>query len=349
MQNVEKSLRLLNLPSEMAAINGQINTRVTKSLVEICVRDHTQMVRNEQTGKFEPTVTSQFVVESTTSLFGMYPLNLAANHLNWSGFELVGFEGGVFTMYRPFEEITLPDGTESWIGWSEIKVAPTAEGYDYNFYYEQGYNSYFGEKFAHDENVTWRSILRKTYIKTTSTPNPTRFIKSYPRYTIAQLKEKTGMNEYQIAEAFATTWKIEAKDSNTHCLNIASDIVINENTFSGEAYVNGILPKDINYRSLISSYGKTLPGMVGRWKLYNDEFNKSTDVFGAAWHIVMPVDDNTITLEKGSTVEYNSETKVLTYPDNSKLIFDFEFLPAQGKNETVGCCIDLETMEKSLW
>lgn len=349
MQNVEKSLRLLNLPLEMASINGQINTRTTKSLVEICVRDHTQMVRDPQTGKLGPTVTTQFVVETATSLFGAYPLNLAANHLNWSGFELVDFINGVFTLYRPYEDITLPDGTESWVGWSEIKITPSETGYDYNFYYEQGYNTYFTEKYPHDENITWRSILRKTYIKTSNTPNPTRFAKSYPRYTIAQLKEKTGMNEYQIAESFGTSWKIEAKDSNTHCLNIASDIVVEENSVKGESYINGILSTEIDYQNLISSFGKKLPGMVSRWKLYNEEFNKNTDAFGSAWHIVMPVDNNSINLQKGDTVNYDSETRTLTYPENSKLVFDFEFLPAQGKNETVGCCLDLETMEKSLW
>jgi hypothetical protein len=367
MQNVNKALRLLNLPAEMAAINGQINKRLTKSLVEVCLLDYTKMVKDPATGKLVPTTTYSYVVESVTSLFGAYPLNLVANHINWSDMELVNIDGGTFTLYKPFKEITidktldsngqivtLPAGQEiqSWIGWSEVRITPSATGYDYAFYYEQGNNSYFGEYFPHDENITWRSILRKTYIKTTSTPNPVKFTKSYPKYTIAQLKQKTSLSEHQLAEAFATIWQIEPKSDTTHCLNIASDIVLVDNdTIKGEAYINGILSKDIPFTTLMSSYGKTLPDFVCRYKLYNDKFTTPGDnVYGTAWNkFFASTDDTTLNLKKGTTVAYDAATNTLTYPENSRLVFDFEFLPAQGKNETVGCCLELDTMTKSLF
>jgi len=164
MQNLDKSLRLLNLPTEFGAINGQINKRVTKSLIENCLMDFTKMVKNPTTGKFEPTTTFTYQVESSESLFGAYPLNLAAAHVHSSGMDIVSM-GDSFILYRPFQEITISDTQTSWVGWNEITIIPTANGYDYNFYYEQGFNNYFGVYYPHDESVTWRSILRKTFYK----------------------------------------------------------------------------------------------------------------------------------------------------------------------------------------
>lgn len=367
MQNLEKALRLLNLPSEIGAINGQINKRTTKSLVEICLMDFTKMVRNATTGKFEPTTTYTYNIESTESLFGMYAINLAAMHIHSNGMEIVSMDNNTFTFYKPYKEFTIDtildangqivnlpagSGQKSWVGWTEIKVVPTAKGYDYNFYYEQGFNNYFGVHYPHDENITWRSVLRKTYLKTSSTPNPTRFTKSYPKYTIAQLKQKTGFTDRQLAEAYGTTWHVEFKNHDTHCLSIASDLVIvDENTVKGEAYINGILSKDIPFTSLISSYFKNLPDFICRYKLYNSKFTTSGDnAYGTAWNKFFASNqDTTLNLQKGDVVAYNSTTNTLTYPPDSRLVFDFEFLPAQGKNETTGAAIDLDTMSKELF
>jgi len=367
MQNLDKSLRLLNLPTEFGAINGQINKRVTKSLIENCLMDFTKMVRDKVTGKFNPTTTFTYQVESTESLFGMYPLNLVAAHLHSTDMDIVSMDNNTFVLYKPYKEFTidtildangqlvnLPPGSgqKSWVGWAEISIVPTATGYDYNFYYEQGNNVSFGVHFPHDENIMWRSVIRRTYIKTSSTPNPTRFTKSHPKYTIAELKRKTGFTDRQLAEAYGTTWKVELKNHDTHCLNIASDIVIvDEDTIKGEAYINGILSKDIPFTNLISSYFKTLPDFVCRYKLYNDKFRTPGDnVYGTAWNKFMASNqDTTLNLQKGDTVFYNATTNTLTYPPNSRLVFDYEFLPAQGKNETNGTAIDLDTMTKEFF
>ena len=367
MQNLEKALRLLNLPAEIGAINGQINKRTTKSLIENCVMDFTKMVKNPTTGKFEPTTTYTYTVESTETLFGMYAINLAAMHIHSTDMEIVSMANNTFTFYKPYKEFTIDtildsngqlvnlpagSGQKSWVGWSEIKIVPTAKGYDYNLYYEQGFNSYFGVQYPHDENITWRSLLRKTYLKTSSTPNPTRFTKSYPKYTIAELKKKTGFTDRQLAEAFGTTWHVEFKNHETHCLSIGSDIVIvDADTIKGEAYINGILSKDIPYTTLISSYFKPLPDFICRYKLYNDKFTTSGDnVYGTAWNrFFSSTQDTTLNLQKGDVVAYNATTNTLTYPPNSRLVFDFEFLPAQGKNETIGAVIDLDTMTKEIW
>ena len=59
--------------------------------------------------------------------------------------------------------------------------------------------------------------------------------------------------------------------------------------------------------------------------------------------------DTTLNLQKGDIVSYNATTNTLTYPPNSRLVFDYEFLPAQGKNETNGTAIDLDTMTKEFF
>lgn len=70
-------------------------------------------------------------------------------------------------------------------------------------------------------------------------------------------------------------------------------------------------------------------------------------MFGTAWDITLYSNqDTTIRLVKGDEVKYDAATKMLTYPEGSRLAFDFEFLPAQGKNETSGSAIDLDTMNK---
>jgi len=368
MQDINKTLRLLNLPSEMGAMNGQINKRTVKTLVENRIHDFTKMVKNPTTGKMEATKTSTFTIETTMSLFGAYSLNMAANHIHWGGFDVVDMSDGAFTMYRPSKEIDLPYEADAsgnivkretplkgWVGWAEIRVIPTAKGHDYNFYWEQGDNvTRTGLPIEHDVNVMTRSILRREYIKTATFDGVAskKFNKSYPVYTVAQLLAATGMNEHQLAEAFGHVWHVEPKSSETHCLNIASDIImVDDNTVKGEAYINGVLSSEIDYTSLISSYGKNLPDFVCRYKLYNEKFTKAGDnVFGTAWYkYFAPGQDTSLNIVLGEEVNYNEETNTLTYPVDSKLVFDFEFLPAQGKNETVGACLDLDTMEKSLW
>ena len=367
MQNLQKSLRLLYLPAEFGAINGQINKRVTKSLVEICIMDYTKMVKDPTTLKWNPTTTYSYKIESVEDLFGAYPLNLASMHVHSTDMNIVDMSNNTFTLYKPYKEFTidyvldangqvvyLPAGTgqKSWIGWSEVKIVPTAEGYDYNFYYEQGYNSYFGVQYPHDENITWRSLLRKTFIKTSSTPNPTSFTKSYPKYTIAQLKQKTGYTDHQLAEAFGTTWKVVAKSDETNCLNLASDIVmVDQDTIRGEAYINGVLSSQIPFTNLMASYGKLLPDFICRYKLYNDKFTMPGDnVYGTAWNKFFASNqDTTLNLKAGDTVSYDPATNTLTYPPKSKLVFDYEFLPAQGKNETNGTQLDLDTMTKNVF
>ena len=56
--------------------------------------------------------------------------------------------------------------------------------------------------------------------------------------------------------------------------------------------------------------------------------------------------DTSLNLQRGTSVAYDSLTNTLTYPPNSRLVFDFEFLPAQGKNETNGSQLYLDTMTK---
>ena len=108
------------------------------------------------------------------------------------------------------------------------------------FFNEQGMNTTMTGPVPHDENIVSKSILRKDFVKTTSA-TPTTFTKSFPKYTIAQLKQKTGYSDVQLAQAFSWVWKVVAKDDNTNCVNLATDVVVNNSSVKGEVYINGIL------------------------------------------------------------------------------------------------------------
>lgn len=349
MQNLEKSLRLLQLPTEFAPLNGQINRRVENSLVEHCITDFTKMVRNPLTGRLEPTKTSTFKVESTESLFGAYTLNLACNHIHASDMDILEMTPTSYRLYKPYMEFTT-NGLTYWIGWSEVNINKTAAGWDYIFFNEQGMNTTMSGPVPHDENIVTKTILRKDYVKTATYDGVAlnKFTKSYPKYTIAQLKQKSGYSDLQLAQAFSWVWKAVAKDSSTNCLNLATDIVVTDSQVRGEVYINGILSKDIPYTTLTASYGQKLPGFVTRWKLYNPILQQGA--YGSVWYLQMnSTQDTTINLVKGDKISYNDVTKTLTYIPGSTLVFDFEFLPAQGKNETWGTELNLDTFATKIY
>jgi hypothetical protein len=346
MQNLDKALRLLQLPTEFAPINGQINKRVDSSLVEYCVTDFTKMIKNPATGKLEPTKTITYKVETVESLFGAYTLNLASTHIHSSDMDVMEMTPTSYRLYKPYMEFTF-NNQNYWIGWSEVNITKTSTGWDYVIFNEQGMNTTMAGPVPHDENIVTKSILRKDFIKTSSV-TPTSFSKSYPKYTIAQLKQKTGMSDVELAKAFSWTWKVVAKDDNTNCLSLATDIVINNNQVTGEVYINGIISNAIQYRTLTASYGQKLPGFVTRWKLYHPSLQ--TGMYGAAWSTQMAsTDDTTLNLVKGTSISYDSATKTLTYLEGSSLVFDFEFLPAQGKNETWGTELNLDTFVTKIY
>ena len=343
MENISKSLELLKLPEEFFAIDGQINKKVENSLVEYCVTDFTKMVKNPVTGKLEPTKTSTFKIESTESLFGAYAFNLASTHIHMADMDVVEMTPTSFKLYKPYKEFTT-NGLTYWIGWSEVNIIQTATGWDYVFTNEQGMNTTMTGPVPHDENVVTKTILRKDYVKTSTFDGVAlnSFSKSYPKYTITQLKQKTGYTAAQLADAFSWVWKITPKDHNTHCLSLATSINLTATGARGDVYINGIFSKSIMYSSLIASYGQKLPGFVTRWKLYHPSLQQGA--YGAAWNIQMSsFDDTNINLVKGNKISYDAVTKTLTYLEGSRLVFDFEFLPAQGKNETWGSELNLDT------
>lgn len=352
MENLAKATRLLYIPSETAIFNGQIQTKSIYNLVEYETLDYTQAKYNPTTKRTEPLKTTQFVIEKNTQLFGMYALNLLSMYLHNSGYQIMSPSvGSEFTLFKPYMEFVSPyDNKNYWIGWSQVDIDKTAQGYDFEVKSEVGNNVYFGTVYPHDENVITKSVLKKTFIKTTSTPNPTRFTKSFPLYTISQLKAKSGLNNLQLAEAYRQVFHIMPTSHETHVNSIQANVLIEDNTVTGEAYINGILHSEIPYTSLISSYAKPFPNFVTRWKLYNQQFTKAEDPFGSAWNKTMsPTSNQSLNLQEGDKVFYDTDTNTLTYPPNSKLVYDWECLPAQGKNEQTGVQVDLETMTVSLF
>lgn len=351
MENISRALELLQIPEETGVFNGQINTMYKSQLVETELVDFTKMVVNPATGKKEPTKTSTFSSEFATSSFGMYSLNMISNYIHGFDYSVVGDLNGAYVLSKPYMEFER-DGKTYWIGWGRMDITPFTlsdgtTGTDFNVTSEQGMNTSMTGPVPHDINVMTITVYKKTFVKT-STTTPTTFTKSYPKYTVAKLMEKAGMNETQLANAFRTTYRSFSRNSMNFCNSLATDVVIGDGKLTGEVYINGILSRDIPYTSLTASYGKKLPDFVVRWKLYHPSLQQGT--YGAAWNTQMTSrEDNTISIVKGDKIEYNTDTKTLTYLEGSKMVFDFEFLPAQGKNETWGTVLDLDTMIKTVY
>jgi hypothetical protein len=351
MQNISRALELLQIPEETGSFNGQIATMYKHQLVETELVDFTKMVVNPATGKKEPTKTSTFSSEFATSSFGAYSLNMISNYIHGFDYNVVGEMNGSYVLSKPYMEFER-DGKTYWIGWGRLDLVPITlqdgtTGTDFVVTNEQGMNTTMSGPVAHDINVMTVTVYKKTFVKTSST-TPTTFTKSYPKYTVAKLMERAKMNESQLANAFRTIYRSYTRNPINYCTSLATDIVITDGKLKGEVYINGILSKDIPFTSLTASYGKKLPDFVVRWKLYHPSIQQGT--YGAAWNTQMTSrEDNTISIVKGDKIEYNTDTKTLTYLEGSKMVFDFEFLPAQGKNETWGTVLDLDTMIKTVY
>jgi hypothetical protein len=115
-------------------------------------------------------------------------------------------------------------------------------------------------------------------------------------------------------------------------------------------YVNGQDAQTFEYQRLENSFGKKYEGYMWMWRLHNGpRIGGSTDnVYGSTLNIPLsPTQDSTITVEPGVSNVYDAEDLTLTYDPNlreqASIIAYMEFLPANGKNESCGKWLNLET------
>ena len=337
MENIAKALRVLRLPDTLAPYNGAFYGKESSFLVERRVNDFTKRVNGK------PTLTSTFEVRKVNSSTTGYGFNLLSDFIHGFGYTLVSD--------------TLLDKKK------EYAVTSSGPFAGQNYWYPEGtftmrateYGAVFKHVYNPFKNTTtsgWPeptngvnpsiSILREDYVKTSSGLS-TKPSKSYPSYKMDELIKLSGLNYDEIKEAYADKFIVLNVESNTHVKSVgvlvdAVDISTADNeitSYTGNVYYNGIDTKESKPSGLITSYNKVYPGHVTRWILYNGVINVSA--YGATWMLQEPSSAiNTINVVPGTEFSWNLETRTLTYNSNipTQLHFQYEELPAQGKNQS---------------
>lgn len=335
MENIQKALRVLRLPDSAAIFNGLITDKTSRIIVQKRTHDFTKLVKGK------PTITDVYEIVESTVPFTIYSFNFLNFYLHGFNHDLINEDPANYVFEKPMEIGTVNLGAFAgytyWYPGSFCRITPSNTGFNFDVKSSLGMNTTttgFPEPSGGlNPKIT---ITRLEYVKTkTKTSGPT---KSYPSYTKSELLSAMNLTEDQLMEATKITYKISAIDSNSRITSTGTDVeysVTEDGTITakGIVYFNGIPSTEIEEGKLLTSYGKTHPGFVVRWRLYNGE---STSVgYGSTWlKQLTSLEDTTIKIVAGDKVEFNETTKTLTYNKNlpADIWFTFEELPAQGKN-----------------
>lgn len=348
MINLEKALDVLGLPPEFEAYNGQINTRIINGYIVYENNDFS-------TGKNVITYTVEKT--SNTQLFGLYPLNYASMALYNMGFQLEGMSDKGYHLQQAPKWVTHepPSGiagqtvyyVESNMYFNHDRIDVTYEPY------ETVSNGIAEDMIDPLVRVQYKSRLLakdatgKTVIKWTSRGT----IKPKRRLRRNEFLQLLNISEEEMIWNFRWTLPITKVKGETHITSIAMDIEkLNDTQVKSTVYINGIDANTFNYKVLINSFGQTYGGYKQMYRLYNGERSTPTtmNVYGSTIDIGQnPIEDSTLNLQAGGENSYNIINRTLTFnpgmEEEAKLLAYMEFLPANGKNESTGKWLSLET------
>ena len=326
MENISKALRVAELPDSFATYNGRFTSKLSTILVEKKIHDFTKRVKGQ------PTITSTFEFRPTSSFITGYAFNLLSDYIHDFDYDVVDDS----TLFRAHAVSTATQGPFAgqtyWNGFKKVLLERGRITHLSNPFKNTTFTGYPEPTGGLNPSMT---ILREEYVKTTSGLS-TRPSKSYPSYTMNDILAKTGLTFDELCEKLATVFIVETDLSpDQYVLSVGAEVEITDNTYTGNVYYNGINTKDFKPSGLITSYGKTYPGHVTRWILYNGAIN--IESYGATWMLQESSSAvNDIKVVEGDEFSWNSETRTLTYNKNlsADLHFQYEELPAQGKNQS---------------
>ena len=337
MQDLDKTLRTLHLPSSAAAFDGLTGVTTTRTIVNKVLNDLTKMVNGK------PTVTSTFeVVETKTAANKIYTLNYL-NMMGQFGLIVTNDDVNNFVMSKPRTWATINAGPFSgqtyWYPEQTIIIKPTNAFYTLDLITDLGMNStttgYPDPSNGEDPLVT---IRKEIYVKTSTFYSSKPSI-SYPKYGLKTLCSlmNTTPDELKYATRMScalTTVDTNKRIANTSVEGIFSQVLDTTNIEGNiHVYYNGIDTSISKPSGLLTSYDKTYPGHVVRWRLYNGVVKDA--VYGSSVTIKFDSsENNTINIVAGVSASYDIPTRTLTYDKSKEAILwaTFEELPAQGKN-----------------
>ena len=327
MENITKALRVSQLPDSFAQYNGRFTYKTSGFIVEKKIHDFTKRVKGQ------PTITSTFEVRSSNNRVTGYAFNLLSDFIHDNGYDVVADD----LLYKPHMDNLSNDlgafpGKVYWIGFGEMRLEKGKFTHIRNPFKNTTTTGLPEPTGGVNPSIT---ILREEYVKTASGLS-TRPSKSYPSYTKSDILAKTGLTFEEFCEVYANVFTVQTDvSSNTYVLSVGVDVETDGLTYQGSVYYNGINTKDFKPSGLITSYDKTYPGHVTRWILYNGKIN--VESYGAT-ALIQDASSaiNDIKVVEGDEFSWNSETRTLTYNKNfpAELHFQYEELPAQGKNQS---------------
>ena len=354
MINLEKALEVLGLPPDFEAYNGQINKRINHGYV---------VYENNDFSSGKNVITYTVEKTSNTQLFGLYPLNYASMALYNMGFTLEGMTDKGYHLQSAPKWVTHepPSGVAGQtVYYVESNMYFNTDRIDLTYEpYETVTNGIAEDMIDPLVRVQYKSrVLSKnaqgqTVVKWTSRGT----IKPKRRLRRAEFLELLGMSEEEMIWNCRVVFPIVPVKGETHITSIAMDIEkVNDTQVKSTVYINGIDANKFNYKVLINSFGQTYGGYKQMYRLYNGERTTPTtmNVYGSTIDIGLnPTEDTTLNLQAGGENTYNIINRTLTFnpslTEEAKLLAYMEFLPANGKNESHGKWLSLETGIESFY
>jgi hypothetical protein len=354
--STQNTLRTLRLPEYLEDFDGLIYKEFSRTPILIETQDFTNLVRNPNTGKMEPTITEKIVFEEKESL-----LSLKQYALNWIDFRFnnqkfaeleESFLTSVAKFEHPIQQLVLEHGPKAgetvWyngVSAQFIDFSPEEKHVVYRI--TPGRNSING--VTTDVNNPLVPITRRRIIVsgTSKTVNGVRTVTNrretirsggFPNIPLNKILELSGVETVEdfMAETY-TIFKIQKAPTTNHITATSIEAVF---TPDGDDYIadaivyyNGVATDVKRPSGMITSYNKTYPGHVVRWRLYDTIIKDS--IYGASEVIQFnSLSDDRIRIVAGNETSYNATTKTLTYnvEDDATLWCTFEESPAQGKN-----------------
>lgn len=358
MSNVTNTLRTLRLPEYLDIFDGLIYKEFKVTPILERIQDFTRMVRNPQTGKMEPTITEKIVFSEkenllTTKTYALNWIDFRFNNQRFAEIEQ-DFLGAVAKYQHGVQELILEHGPKA--GEKVWYNGVSAEFVDYSPTEKHiivkstpGINTVNGVTTDVNNPLVTISRIEKIITGTVRTN-----VRTGER-TVTNLKEtvRNGgfpnipldkvleLSDLASAEEFMnktlTIYKIQPQPTPNHIVNTSIEAVF---TPEGEDYIadaivyyNGISTDEKRPSGMITSYNKTYPGHIIRWRLYDELVTDS--IYGASAVVIFnSLQDDKIKIVAGNETKYDSVTKTLTYnkENGATLWVTFEEQPAQGKN-----------------
>jgi hypothetical protein len=353
MANTLKALEVLGLPEDFAPFDGQVQTRIQRGC---WVYENTEIVN----GKFTTYYTVEFY-ENAPQAFGLYVFNHIANLIYSGGFSDMGeTELGGRRLNKP-SSFVLHESPSGMAGQTVYYVDENLIVYNdrMDFYFEPYETAWKGVadpmvdpmmRVGYKARLITRDANGKPVVKwqSRSAITPKR------RLRRAEFLELCGLTMDEVISKMRYTYNIVKTDPSTHINSIAMDLERpTDSTVKSTVYINGEPSNSFNYKTLINSFGQKYGGFIQMYRLYNGpQIFSGENVYGSTLNVTVdPAKDTTINVKAGAVNTYNATSKTLTFNpdlvDVAQLLAYMEFLPANGKNESVGRFLNLENGEET--